>query len=61
MKCKRYKKSFNLDMTQKKKEVIEKFFISIAAIIKIGKDGAVVSSKAILKICSVLSPAHRCY
>ena len=38
----------------KKKELAEKAGISIATITKMGKDGAVVSSNVLVKICSAL-------
>lgn len=38
----------------KKKELAEKAGISIATITKMGKDGAVVSSEVLVKICSAL-------
>ena len=47
-----YKKLFKLliDRDMKKKELAEKAGISIAAITKMGKDGAVVSSDVLVKI-----------
>ena len=38
----------------RKKELAEKAGISIATITKMGKDGAVVSSEVLVKICSAL-------
>lgn len=51
-----YKKLFKLliDRDMKKKELAEKAGISIATITKMGKDGAVVSSDVLVKICSAL-------
>ena len=51
-----YKKLFKLliDRDMKKKELAEKAGISIATITKMGKDGAVVSSDILVKICSAL-------
>ena len=51
-----YKKLFKLliDKDMKKKELAEKAGISIATITKMGKDGAVVSSDVLVKICSAL-------
>ena len=51
-----YKKLFKLliDRDMKKKELAEKADISIATITKMGKDGAVVSSEVLVKICSAL-------
>ena len=51
-----YKKLFKLliDKNMKKKELAEKAGISIATITKMGKDGAVVSSDVLVKICSAL-------
>ena len=60
MRCKTmdasYKKLFKLliDRDMKKKELAEKAGISIATITKMGKDGAVVSSDVLVKICSAL-------
>lgn len=50
------KKLFKLliDRDMKKKELAEKAGISIATITKMGKDGAVVSSEVLIKICSAL-------
>lgn len=51
-----YKKLFKLliDRDMKKKEIAEKAGISIATITKMGKDGAVVSSDILVKICTAL-------
>ena len=51
-----YKKLFKLliDRGMKKKELAETAGISIATITKMGKDGAVVSSDVLIKICSAL-------
>ena len=51
-----YKKLFKLliDRDMKKKELAEKAGISIATITKMGKDGAVVSSDVLIKICTAL-------
>ena len=51
-----YKKLFKLliDRNMKKKELAEKAGISIATITKMGKDGAVVSSDVLVKICTAL-------
>ena len=51
-----YKKMFKLliDRNMKKKELAEKAGISIATITKMGKDGAVISSDILVKICSAL-------
>ena len=51
-----YKKLFKLliDRDMKKKELSEKAGISIATITKMGKDGTVVSSDVLVKICSAL-------
>lgn len=60
MKCNKmvasYKKMFKLliDRDMKKKELAEKVSISIAIITKMGKDGAVVSSDFLVKICTAL-------
>ena len=40
--------------SMKKKELAEKAGISIATITKMGKDGAVVSSDVLVKICTAL-------
>ena len=52
-----YKKLFKLliDREMKKKELAEKAGISIATITKMGKDGAVVSSDVLVKICTALN------
>ena len=52
-----YKKLFKLliDRNMKKKELAEKAGISIATITKMGKDGAVVSSDVLVKICAALN------
>lgn len=52
-----YKKLFKLliDRDMKKKELAEKAGISIATITKMGKDGAVVSSDVLVKICTALN------
>ena len=51
-----YKKLFKLliDRDMKKKELAERAGISIATITKMGKDGAVVSSDVLVKICAAL-------
>ena len=51
-----YKKLFKLliDRDMKKKELAEKSGNSIATITKMGKDGAVVSSDVLVKICTAL-------
>ena len=51
-----YKKLFKLliDRNIKKKELAEKAGFSIATITKLGKDGAVVSSDILVKICVAL-------
>lgn len=51
-----YKKLFKLliDRDMKKKELAEKAGISIATITKMGKEGAVISSDILVKICSYL-------
>ena len=51
-----YKKLWKLliDKELSKKELAEKAGISIATITKMGKDGAVVSSDILVKICSAL-------
>ena len=43
-----------IDKNMKKKELAEKAGISIATITKMGKDGAVVSSDVLVKICTAL-------
>ncbi len=52
-----YKKLFKLliDRDMKKKELAEKAGVSMATITKMGKDGAVVSSDVLVKICSALA------
>ena len=60
MRCKTmaasYKKLFKLliDRDMKKKDLAKKADISIATITKMGKDGAVVSSDILVKICTAL-------
>ena len=51
-----YKKLFKLliDRDMKKEELAEKAGIGIATITKMGKDGAVISSVVLVKICSAL-------
>lgn len=51
-----YKKLFKLliDREMKKKELAEKAGVSIATITKMGKDGAIVSSDVLVKICVAL-------
>lgn len=51
-----YKKLFKLliDRDMKKKELAEKAGVSIATITKMGKDGAIVSSNVLVKICTAL-------
>ena len=51
-----YKKLFKLliDRDMKKKELAEKAGISIATITKMGKDGVIVSSDVLIKICPAL-------
>ena len=51
-----YKRLFKLliDRDMKKKDLAEKAGISIATITKMGKDGAVVSSNVLVKICTAL-------
>ena len=51
-----YKKFFKIliDRDMKKKELAEKAGISIATITKMGKEGAVVSSDVLVKICAAL-------
>ena len=51
-----YKKLFKLliDHDIKKKELAERAGISISTITKMGKDGAVVSSDVLVKICTAL-------
>ena len=52
-----YKKLFKLliDREMKKKDLAEAAGISIATITKMGKDGAVVSSDVLIKICTALN------
>lgn len=52
-----YKKLFKLliDREMKKKDLAKAAGISIATITKMGKDGAVVSSDVLVKICTALS------
>lgn len=52
-----YKKLFKLliDRDIKKKELAERAGISISTITKMGKDGAVVSSDVLVKICTALN------
>ena len=52
-----YKKLFKLliDREMKKKDMAEAAGISIATITKMGKDGAVVSSDILVKICTALN------
>ena len=51
-----YKKLFKLliDRNMKKKELAEKAGVSVATITKMGRDGAVVSSEVLVKICTAL-------
>lgn len=51
-----YKKLFKLliDRDIKKKELAERAGVSISTITKMGKDGAVVSSDVLVKICTAL-------
>jgi len=51
-----YKKLFKLliDREMKKKELAKAAGVSIATITKMGKDGAVVSSDVLVKICTAL-------
>ena len=51
-----YKRLFKLliDRDMKKKELAEKAGVSVATITKMGKDGAVVSSEVLVKICTAL-------
>ena len=51
-----YKKMFKIliDRNMIKKELAEKAGVSIATITKMGKDGAVVSSDVLIKICTAL-------
>lgn len=52
-----YKKLFKLliDRNMKKKDLAEKAGVSIATITKMGKDGAVVSSDILVRICTALN------
>ena len=52
-----YKKLFKLliDRKMKKKDLAEAAGISIATITKMGKDGAVVSSDILVRICTALN------
>ena len=52
-----YKKLFKLliDREMKKKELAEAAGVSIATITKMGKDGAVVSSDILVRICTALN------
>lgn len=52
-----YKKLFKLliDREMKKKELAELAGVSIATITKMGRDGAVVSSDVLVKICTALN------
>ena len=52
-----YKKLFKLliDREMKKKDLAQAAGISIATITKLGKDGAVVSSDVLVKICTALN------
>ncbi|MBQ6973981.1 MAG: helix-turn-helix transcriptional regulator [Oscillospiraceae bacterium] len=51
-----YKKLFKLliDREMKKKELAKAAGVSVATITKMGKDGAVVSSEVLVKICTAL-------
>ena len=51
-----YKKLFKLliDRDMKKKELAELSGVSVATISKMGKDGAVVSSDVLVRICTAL-------
>lgn len=51
-----YKKLFKLliDRDIKKKELAERAGVSISTITKMGKDGAVVSSDVLVRICTAL-------
>ena len=51
-----YKKLFKLliDREMKKKELAKAAGVSLATITKMGKDGAVVSSDVLVKICTAL-------
>ncbi len=52
-----YKKLFKMliDREMKKKDLAEAAGISIATITKMGKDGAVISSDVLVKICTALN------
>lgn len=53
-----YKKLFKLLIDRemkKKKELAEAAGVSVATITKMGKDGAVVSSEVLVKICTALN------
>ena len=52
-----YKKLFKLlsDREMKKKELAEAAGVSVATITKMGRDGAVVSSEVLVKICTALN------
>lgn len=52
-----YKKLFKLliDRGMKKKDLAKASGISIATITKMGKDGAVISSNVLVKICTALN------
>ena len=52
-----YKKLFKLliDREMKKKELAKAAGVSVATITKMGKDGAVVSSEVLVKICTALN------
>lgn len=52
-----YKKLFKLliDRDMKKKELAELSGVSVATISKMGKDGAVVSSDVLVRICTALN------
>ena len=52
-----YKKLFKLliDREMKKKDLAKAAGVSIATITKMGKDGAVVSSEVLVKICTALN------
>ena len=51
-----YKKLFKLliDREMKKKELAKAAGVSVATITKMGKEGAVVSSEVLVKICTAL-------
>ena len=52
-----YKKLFKLliDREMKKKDLAEAAGVSVATVTKMGKDGAVVSSDVLVKICTALN------